>query len=176
MLICEFIRPTCFKASSVLDAPLRAPVVSALFRIYAVEPFWTVYLELRSTAVAFAGMINKQSNSRANAYSYHTSARYGDLSDVAALVPRQYLDTVASKSNEPDTIGITTVPRPVGHRIARRQFIKSKIDARPSHISSPVGFDSVFPCSPSVWRCYQSISIVRFLFSLFIGVHYGCRS
>ena len=31
MLICEFIRPTCFKASSVLDAPLRAPVVSALF-------------------------------------------------------------------------------------------------------------------------------------------------
>ena len=31
MLICEFIRPTCFKASSVLDAPLRAPVVSVLF-------------------------------------------------------------------------------------------------------------------------------------------------
>jgi hypothetical protein len=31
MLICEFIRPTRPKASSVLDAPLRAPVVSALF-------------------------------------------------------------------------------------------------------------------------------------------------
>jgi hypothetical protein len=31
MLICEFIRPTCFKASSVLDAPLRAPIVSTLF-------------------------------------------------------------------------------------------------------------------------------------------------
>jgi hypothetical protein len=31
MLICEFIGPTCFKASSVLDAPLRASVVSALF-------------------------------------------------------------------------------------------------------------------------------------------------
>jgi hypothetical protein len=88
-----------------------------------VEPFWTAYLELRrnrSTADAFAGMINKQSNSCAN-------ARYGDLSDVAALVPRQNLGTVASKSNEVDAIGITTVPHRVGHRIARRQFIKSKI-------------------------------------------------
>jgi hypothetical protein len=72
----------------------------------------------RSTADAFAGMINKQSNSRAN-------ARYGDHSDVAALVPRRYLGTVASKSNEVDAISITTIPRRVGHRIARRQFIKS---------------------------------------------------